>query len=103
MKASALALAMIAPAAAFAAAEAPAGSTPAQQKLVTDWAQYATACRGGAVSGAEDTTWGYCGTANYLLLQLSNEGICMDDAADNYFRACQPGEKLEDPMASYPF
>ena len=93
---------IIVPLAAFAAAEAPTGSTPTQQTMVIDWARYSMACKGGAMDGDQQTSWGYCGTAEYLLYRLSEEGICMDTGVATYFSSCTPGS-LTDPLAGYEF
>ncbi|WP_405401630.1 hypothetical protein [Paracoccus sp. Ld10] len=92
----------VAPALAFAQAAAPAGSTPAQQTMVVDWARYSTACRGGAVDGAQDVGLGYCGAASYLLYRLSVEGICLDTTTASFFSRCAPGS-IPDPLDGYPF
>lgn len=96
------AIALLAPVAAAGQAIAPAGSTPAQDQMVADWARYATACRGGAVDGTQETAWGYCGTAEYLLYQLDTQGICLDTSKASYFSTCAPGA-LTDPLEGYPF
>lgn len=103
VQASALALAMMSPAVAFAAAQAPAGSTPEQQEMVLDWARYSTACRGGAEDGTQASTFEYCGAAQYISLQLNKDGICFDPEADNFFRACRADEAMPDPLENYPF
>lgn len=87
---------------AFAQAAAPAGSSPLQQQMVVDWAEYSTACRGGAVDGSRETRDGYCGTAQYLAYRLSAEGICVDTSVRSYFSKCAPGS-IADPLEGYPF
>lgn len=98
---AAAALLMSAPMA-LAQAAAPSGSTPLQQQLVIDWAEYSTACKGGAVDGSQETRDGYCGAAQYLAYRLSAEGICMDTSVSSYFSECAPGS-LPDPLEGYPF
>ena len=84
----------------FAAATAPAGSTEEQQALVLDWAKYATACRGGAVDGTQETAWGYCGTAEYILFKLGQQGICTGEGKGEFVK-CSRGP--QDPLKDYPF
>lgn len=87
---------------AHAQAQAPEGSTPEQQRLVLDWAKYSTACKGGALDGTQETAWGYCGTADYIMYRLSVEGICPAGSDQNWFARCKPGS-IEDPFKDYPF
>lgn len=88
------------PIAAGAAATAPAGSTEEQQALVLDWAKYTTACRGGAVDGTLETAWGYCGTAEYILFKLGQQGICAGEGKGEFMK-CSRGP--QDPLKDYPF
>ena len=93
--------ALMAAPAAQAAAEAPAGSSAEDQALVQDWAKYSTACRGGAVDGKQETAWGYCGVAEYVLFKLAERGICKGEGKGE-FVACKRSE-AKDPLKDYPF
>lgn len=79
----------------------PTDATPEQQRLAKDWAEYSTACRGGAVDGTQETMWGYCGTATYLHYRLNETGLCFDDSA-RAFTACDP-KTAKNPLEGYPF
>ncbi|ATQ56540.1 hypothetical protein [Paracoccus yeei] len=86
---------------AFAAATAPAGSSAEDQALVQDWAKYSTACRGGAVDGTQETAWGYCGVANYVLFKLEERGICKGEGKGDFIN-CDKSSR-NDPLKDYPF
>lgn len=94
-----LATALIAAAGAATARSLPADVTPEQERLVSDWQKYSTACRGGAVDGSAETMQGYCGTRDYLMWRLAEAGICTEDGL-NWTR-CTPS--TDDPLADYPF
>lgn len=107
LSALAVTASLIAPIAANAAVSAPAGATKEQSDMVLDWAKYATACRGGAVDKSQETGWGYCGIADFLLFKLASEGVCLDEDPNDpmtkgRFSACKKGS-IPDPLKDYPF
>jgi hypothetical protein len=79
----------------------PDNATPEQQRMAKDWAEYSTACRGGAVDGSQETTLGYCGTASYLDYRLQETGLCYESAA-RAFTPCDP-KTAKNPLEGYPF
>ena len=86
---------------AFSAAKAPAGSSAEDEALVQDWAKYSTACRGGAVDGTQETAWGYCGVAKYVLFKLEERGICQGEGKGEFVK-CKKSS-ANDPLKDYPF